>query len=87
LFEAGSYQTGEERVGVDDVVVLFSDGVTEAENVEGEQFGDERLASCLADVRGRPAKEVLDAVQRGLAAFCGTCAASDDVTVMVVKVR
>jgi serine phosphatase RsbU (regulator of sigma subunit) len=87
LFEAGSYQTGEERVGVDDLVVLFSDGVTEAENVEGEQFGDERLASCLADVRGRPAKEVLDAVQRGLAAFCGTSAASDDVTVMVVKVR
>ena len=87
LFETGLFDMGEERVAPDDVLVLFSDGVTEAENLEGEEFGDDRLAACLEGARGHSTAEVLDAVQRGLAAFCGTAAPRDDVTVMVLKVR
>ena len=87
LFEVSTFDTGTERVAADDALVLFSDGVTEAENPEGEEFGDDRLAACLDGVRGRSATEVMDSVQRGLAAFCGTAAARDDVTVMILKVR
>ncbi len=87
LFDTGVFDTGVEPVNRDDVLVMFSDGVTEAENPEGEEFGDDRLAACLDSARGRPAGEVLDKVQRGLAAFCGTAAARDDVTVMVLRVK
>ena len=87
LFDTGAFDMGEEHVAPDDVLVLFSDGVTEAENLEGEEFGDDRLAALLEGARGRSATEVLDTVQRGLAAFCDTAAARDDVTVMVLKVR
>jgi sigma-B regulation protein RsbU (phosphoserine phosphatase) len=87
LFDIGLYDTGIEPVGTDDVLILFSDGVTEAENLEGEEFGDDRLAECLIGARGKPAGVVLEAVQRELAAFCGTAAARDDVTVMVVRVK
>jgi serine phosphatase RsbU (regulator of sigma subunit) len=87
LFDTSAFDTGEEHVKAGDMLVLFSDGVPEAENVEGEEFGDERLAACLEGIRSRSATEVMDAVQRDLAAFCGTAAARDDVTVMVVKVR
>jgi len=87
LFDSGSFDTGIEAVGRDDVLLMFSDGVTEAENPQGEEFGDDRLAACLDGARGRPAGAVLDAVQRELAAFCGTAAARDDVTLMVVRMK
>ena len=38
-------------------------------------------------MRERSATEIMDVVQQGLSAFCGTAAARDDVTVMIVKVR
>jgi len=87
LFDNGSFDTGVEQVSTDDVLIMFSDGVTEAENAESEEFGDDRLAACLDGARHRPANDVLDAILRELTAFCGTAAARDDVTVMVVKVK
>ena len=87
LFEAGTYDMGVEAISRDDVLILFSDGVTEAENNDGEEFGDDRLAACLTSARSSPASDVLDTIQRGLAAFCGTAAARDDVTLMVVRMK
>jgi phosphoserine phosphatase RsbU/P len=87
LFDSGTFDMGEEKVVPGDVLVMFSDGVTEAENHAGEEFGDDRLAACLKGCRSRSATETLEAIQRELSAFCGTAAARDDVTLMVVKVR
>ena len=87
LFDTSPFDTGEERVKAGDLLVLFSDGVTEAENLEGEEFGDDRLEACFKGLRERSATEIMDVVQQGLSAFCGTAAARDDVTVMIVKVR
>ena len=87
LFDTSPFDTGEERVKAGDLLVLFSDGVTEAENLEGEEFGDDRLEACFQGLRDRSATEIMDVVQQGLSAFCGTAAARDDVTVMIVKVR
>jgi serine phosphatase RsbU (regulator of sigma subunit) len=87
LFDTGTFDTGVTPVATDDMLVMFSDGVTEAENLEGEEFGDERLAACLMGIRGKPAGDVLAMVQRELAAFCGTAAARDDVTVMILRVK
>jgi sigma-B regulation protein RsbU (phosphoserine phosphatase) len=87
LFDTGTFDTGVTPVATDDMLVMFSDGVTEAENLDGEEFGDERLAQCLMGIRGRPAGEVLAMVQRELAAFCGAAAARDDVTVMILRVK
>ena len=87
LFDHGAYETGHERVAAGDMLVLFSDGVTEAENPSGEEVGDDRLADWLHRAAGRSASEVVDSVQRDLAAFCASAAARDDVTLMVVRVR
>jgi sigma-B regulation protein RsbU (phosphoserine phosphatase) len=87
LFAHGRYDTGCERVAAGDMLVLFSDGVTEAENPRGEELGDDRLSASLLRAAGYSATEVVDAVQRDLAAFCDSAAARDDVTLMVVKVR
>jgi phosphoserine phosphatase RsbU/P len=86
LFSHGSYETGREQVSAGDLLVLYSDGVTEAENPAGEEVGDDRLAAWLHQAAGKSATEVVEAVQRDLAAFCASAAARDDVTVMVLKV-
>jgi serine phosphatase RsbU (regulator of sigma subunit) len=86
LFDQGVYDTGRERVQAGDLLVMFSDGVTEAENPAGEELGDDRLAGFLERVAGKSATEVIEGIQRELAAFCGTAAARDDVTLMAVKV-
>ena len=86
LFGGGLYETGHERVQPGDMVVLYSDGVTEAENSAGEEVGDDRLVGWLHQAFGKPATEVVDAIQRDLAAFCASAASRDDVTVMVVRI-
>ncbi len=85
LFQTASFDTGTVEVSAGDVLVVFSDGVTEAENVEGEEFGDDRLAECLRDARSRSAAEVLETVQSSVRAFAGAAAAHDDITVMAVR--
>ena len=87
LFDVSTFDTGIAPVATDDMLIMFSDGVTEAENLEGEEFGDDRLAACLTDIRGKPAGDVLDGIQRELAAFCGTAAVRDDITLMVLRVK
>jgi phosphoserine phosphatase RsbU/P len=67
-----------------DVLVAFSDGLTEALNASGEEFGEERLLSCIESNCGlRPAALVqclLDMVQQ----FTAGAAQSDDLTVLVL---
>jgi phosphoserine phosphatase RsbU/P len=87
LFNNGQYDTGIEQVSADDVLVLFSDGVTEATNPQDVELGDDQLASWLANAGGKSATEVLEMIKRELSAFCATAAARDDVTLMIVKVR
>jgi serine phosphatase RsbU (regulator of sigma subunit) len=87
LFDASSFETGEVRLSPGDLLVVFSDGVTEAVNPQEDEFGDERLAACLESVREGSATAVLAAVQRSVAAFCASAAVRDDLTVMVVKAR
>ena len=86
LFDRGVYETGHERVHPGDMVVLYSDGVTEAENPAGEEVGDDRLVGWLQQAAGKAATDVVSAIQRDLSAFCASAAPRDDVTVMVVKV-
>ena len=87
LFENSAYDTGRTQMVGGEVLVMFSDGVTEAENAAGEEYGDERLAACLVQSSGASARDIVDAILGSLGAFCGQAPARDDVTVMVVKVR
>jgi serine phosphatase RsbU (regulator of sigma subunit) len=85
LFDFSQYESGETPISPGDLLVVFSDGVTEAVNSAGDEFGDERLAECLSAVRGRSAAEALAAVQQAVATFAGVEPARDDMTVMVLR--
>jgi sigma-B regulation protein RsbU (phosphoserine phosphatase) len=70
-----------------DVLLVYSDGVTEAVNPEGEEFGEERLAACLTSAPYESAAQVLGAVQDAVRQFAAGADVIDDVTVMVLRFR
>jgi len=87
LFDFSEYDTGETKVSPGDLLVVFSDGLTEAVNTAGDEFGDDRLAAVLETVRGRSAAEALAAVLKAVTEFVGTEPARDDLTVMVLRLN
>jgi len=72
------------QLGPGDVLVLYSDGVTDAESVEGASFGNERLKTKVSASLGCSAREILDALLTGIREFAREAVQSDDVTLMVV---
>ena len=68
-----------------DVVVCFTDGVTEAQNAEGHMFGLERLRAVVTSSRHAGAQRVLTAIVAAVESFAGDTPQSDDLTVVVVK--
>jgi serine phosphatase RsbU (regulator of sigma subunit) len=67
-----------------DVLVLYTDGVTEAGNQLGEQFGMERLSAAVRRGSSLSAEDLMADIYNAAAEFCGD-AFSDDVTILVVK--
>ena len=68
-----------------DVLVFYTDGVTEAENRIGEEFGMERLSTVVRDGSSLTAEELTINIFNSAANFCGDVGFHDDVTVVVVK--
>lgn len=73
------------RLEPGDLLVCYTDGVTEAIDGADEAFGVPRLAEVLRANRRRGAAEVLQAITDALAAFTGDRAPFDDVTLVVIK--
>lgn len=68
-----------------DVLVLFSDGVTEAPNPSNEEFGEQRLAELVCSLRDRPATEIVDQILQAVISFSEGAPAADDITVVVAR--
>jgi sigma-B regulation protein RsbU (phosphoserine phosphatase) len=68
-----------------DVLVLYSDGLTEATNTAGEEYGETRLRAFLATtVDGNP-QALRDAILASVSAFLETAPLRDDLTLVVAK--
>jgi sigma-B regulation protein RsbU (phosphoserine phosphatase) len=68
-----------------DIVLLYTDGISEAFNEDEQEFGDERLKSILMKNAQRSPGEILTEVQRALQAFVGSAPQSDDRTIVIAK--
>lgn len=79
------YQESRVSMTPGDVLVLFSDGVTEAANPRDEDFGEERLARLVASLRDRSANEIVEAIHAAVTEFTEGAPAADDITVVVAR--
>ena len=82
--DSETWEQATAQIDPGDTLVLYSDGVTDAENVEGACFGHERLKTRAGAYPGSLAGDVLDALLAAVQAFAGEAVQPDDVTLMVV---
>ena len=74
----------EVKLHAGDVLVICTDGVTEAPNRQGEEYGETRLAKLIQENRGLPVNEPMAAIQASVEEFSGTTQA-DDITLIVAR--
>jgi len=67
------------------VLVIYTDGITEAANEHGEEYGQERFAKRVLDCIEMPAKEMIDFIRRGVSDFTERKFLDDDGTLFIVK--
>ncbi len=80
------YAAGELEIGPGDTLILYSDGVTEACNEEGQEFGKECILQRLATVRNQDADEICEQMSKDLTSFSARARSpQDDRTLLVVK--
>lgn len=71
----------------DDIMVLYTDGITEANDRKGEEYGYERLQNTLMEVKDKSALEIQEHLISRLYEYSGTRDINDDYTTMIVKFR
>jgi sigma-B regulation protein RsbU (phosphoserine phosphatase) len=86
IFPLATYDEGMTELRPGDVLFLFTDGVTEAEDRRKAQYGDERLLEVLRSVRGGTAREIGERVCDSVVRFSYGLHMADDLTVVAVKV-
>jgi len=86
LFEKWECSVAEVQFGPGDTLVLYTDGVTEAESPEGQEFGEFRLAETLRAQRNLPVDSLLETIVATVQKFSGREQA-DDITLVVARCR
>jgi serine phosphatase RsbU (regulator of sigma subunit) len=91
LTEGDLFETSTEertlRLRHGDVCIFYTDGITEARNTEGEEFGYERLVNLAREIHAFSAREIQDRILSEIRAYCGKAGFEDDLTLVVVKWR
>jgi len=68
-----------------DVIVYYTDGLTDAENASGENYGEVRLTRAVSDCGRQSATQILNYLVNEVECFCGDVPAFDDLTLCVVR--
>jgi serine phosphatase RsbU (regulator of sigma subunit) len=87
LMEGAEFPVAEDRLAAGDRVVIYSDGVTEAQNAAGEFFGKKRLREVVVAYAAGTCTALHEAIQEAVSAFTEGAAQSDDITVVVLEYR
>lgn len=85
LLPMAEYEVGSLKLNGGDALVIYSDGVSEANNLSEEEFGLDRLSEVIRTNVNRSAAGIRDKVESALSEFTGTAPANDDITLVIVK--
>ena len=81
------YNTETLQLQKEDVLVLFTDGISEAMNAGGEEFSDQKLEELAKEISNLSTIEILDKIKREVQKFTAGAVQSDDITLMIIKVK
>ncbi len=71
----------------EDLLVLYTDGVTEAVNLQNQEFGRERMIKLSRQVNNAPVKQVVQEIRQGLEEFSEGKPLADDTTIVICKIK
>jgi sigma-B regulation protein RsbU (phosphoserine phosphatase) len=80
-----SFMRGEITLERGDLLVLYTDGVTEGADAAKEQFGEERLVALVRTARTTSSSDLAHRIAREVHSFEGALGPADDITVLVVR--
>jgi NarL family two-component system response regulator LiaR len=84
VFDDATWEQGMAALAPGDVLALYTDGITEAQDRHGAFFGEERLLASLQTNQGRAAQDIADALLAEVHKFVGDAPRYDDITLLVV---
>jgi serine phosphatase RsbU (regulator of sigma subunit) len=87
LLEFAPYGQETLKLATGDTIVIFSDGVSEAMNAEGDELGDDRLLEAIQAARATTAEELVSHIFAAVSDFTHGTAQGDDITAMVIRYR
>ena len=85
ILPSAEFELGEIHLDPGESLIIYSDGVTEAVNMQDEEFGIERLSNVVSKNLQSSAAGLRDKVESELSAFTLTAPANDDITLVIVK--
>jgi serine phosphatase RsbU (regulator of sigma subunit) len=85
LLPDATYTASEATLNPGDTIVLYTDGITEANDPDEEEFGRERLGECCAEHRGLPVDEMAAAIQQTVEDFVRGVPYHDDRTLVILR--
>ncbi len=80
------YQSGESLLSVGDRVIIFTDGVVEAQNAKEEEYGEARLLELLKSPLEECSAALLGRLMASLNSFVGSAARYDDITLLIMRI-
>ena len=86
-FEHASYEQETVQMKANDLLFLYTDGLSEALNIEGEEFGTSRIMDTLRSIKTLSADQIRDVVVRRVKEWCTGMSLYDDLTFVVMKVK
>jgi sigma-B regulation protein RsbU (phosphoserine phosphatase) len=87
LLEDSQFVSKSFQLEIGDVLVMYTDGITEAENPERELWGQDRLESVLRSCRDHTPAQMVRRILEEMLAFASGLSQRDDVTLIVIKVK
>ncbi|HKQ06824.1 MAG TPA: SpoIIE family protein phosphatase [Blastocatellia bacterium] len=85
MMKGMAYQEDSVGFNLGDVLVIYSDGITESVNEQDEEFEEDRLIEVVRHNLNRSASGIRDRIDEALSRFVGTMAPVDDMTLMIIK--
>ncbi len=84
-FDGVGFEEGQAALGEGDLLVVYSDGITEAQQANGEEYGEERLAQLVAAHRSETAENIRQDIFKEIDRWTGQADRGDDQTLVILK--
>jgi sigma-B regulation protein RsbU (phosphoserine phosphatase) len=85
ILESQHFEERTIQLNQGNLIVLYTDGVTEATNQNDEEFGIERLMNTIINIKDKPSEEIISGTLATIKSFIDTAPQADDITLVIIK--